>query len=512
MAFASPPIPDLGPVPVADPGSTLPRDWHRGAAMQIFVRSYQDSNGDGIGDLPGLTSRLDYLQDLGVRALWLMPITPSQDRDHGYAVTDYRAIEPAYGTLDDFDELLRQAHARGLAVMLDVVINHSAADHPLFEHSRNSRRSPYRDWYAWADEAPVGWEVMGGDPWRRTPTGCYYAGFSPHMPEFDLRNPAVVAFHEDHQRFWFNRGVDGLRFDAVGNLVENGPQAWECQPENYTLMAGMRALADRYENRHIVCEGPGDPQGFAAAAGAAFAFDLNGHVLKAAQGDLEAIEKVSAYYSKAPHGMASFASNHDSFAGRRVWDQLHGDLEACRLVAATILLLPGQPFLYYGEEVGMSGAHGLTGDPELRAPMSWTNDPQHGGFTTGRPYRALAANVRSHNVARASADPDSLLSFYKGMLALRNRHRSIACGRYEWPFVAGPVMGFQRVDGAERTLVLIHYGRAQAAVRVPGLPAGAVLRPLHPGSGPEGAAARAVAGEGPLDLPGRSVKVYEVLQ
>jgi glycosidase len=494
---------------VADPGSRLPPGWQQGAAMQIFVRSFQDSNGDGIGDLPGLTARLDYLQDLGVKALWLMPIAPSQDGDHGYAVTNYRAIEPAYGTMDDFDELLRQAHARGLGVILDCVINHSAARHPLFEHARHSRHNPCRDWYVWADEAPAGWQVMGGDPWRRTPTGCYYAGFSDHMPEFDLRNPEVVAFHEDHQRFWFNRGVDGLRFDAVGNLFENGPDAWECQPENHALMARMRALASRYENRLVVCEGPGDPQGFAVSGGASFAFDLNGHVLKAAQADLPAIEKVCAYYLNAPSGMASFASNHDSFAGRRVWDQLEADIEGCKLVAATVILLPGQPFLYYGEEIGMSGASGLTGDPELRAPMSWTDDPRHGGFTTGRPYRALAANVGSHNVARASADPGSLLSFYKAMLALRNRRRSIAFGRYESPFVSGSVMGFQRVDGDERTLVLIHYGRSRAAVRVPGLPAGARLVRLHPVAGQDSGTLSASAKA--IHLPRRSVQVYEVI-
>jgi glycosidase len=499
------PLPDVSPVPEADPGSTLSPGWERGAVMQIFVRSYQDSNGDGIGDLPGLTSRLGYLRDLGVQALWLMPITPSQDGDHGYAVTDYRAIEPVYGTMADFDELLHQAHMRGLGVMLDCVINHSAAHHPLFVQSRHARSSPYRDWYMWSDEAPTGWQVMGGNPWRQDPTGHYFGGFSAHMPEFDLRKPEVVAFHEDHLRFWFNRGVDGLRFDAVGNLFENGPEAWECQPENYALMARLRALADRYERRHIVCEAPGDPQGFGAAAGGAFAFDLNAHIVQAARGLKAAIEKVSAYYVDAPAGMATFAANHDRFAGRRVWDQLDGDLGACKLVAATVLLLPGQPFLYYGEEVGMAGAHGLVGDPELRAPMSWAADPQRGGFTTGHPYRALASNVRSHNVASAVTDPASLLAFYKAMLGLRNRLPSIAWGRYESPFVIGHVMGFQRCHDAERTLVLIHYGRRRVAVRVPGLPTGARLVQRYP------AAALVAAPDGPLELPARSVHVYRVM-
>jgi glycosidase len=179
------------------------------------------------------------------------------------------------------------------------------------------------------------------------------------------------------------------------------------------------------------------------------------------------------------------------------------------LVAATVILLPGQPFLYYGEEVGMSGALGLTGDPELRAPMSWTDDPARGGFTTGRPYRALAANVALHNVERASADPGSLLNFYKSMLSLRNQRSSIRAGRYESPFVAGSVLGFQRVDGSERTLVLIHYGTVKSAVNVPGLPEGAGLACLYPaGQADHGTVSS--PGEA-IELPGRSVRVYEVM-
>src|SRR5688500_11442400 len=184
----------------APAASPLPADWHRGAFAAIYVRGYRDSDGDGVGDLRGLTASLDYLHDLGVRGLWLMPVARSQDRDHGYAVADYRAIEPDYGTLADFDELLRQAHARGMGVIIDYVLNHSAAEHPAFVASRDPA-DPHRGWYVWRDPAPTGWRVMGKDPWNPTARGAYLAQFSPTMPDFDFTHPQVARFHADNLRF-----------------------------------------------------------------------------------------------------------------------------------------------------------------------------------------------------------------------------------------------------------------------------------------------------------------------
>ncbi|MFO1339258.1 MAG: alpha-amylase family glycosyl hydrolase [Burkholderiaceae bacterium] len=511
----TPPAVDVSPVAAADPGSALPEGWQHGAFMEIFVRSYQDSDGDGVGDLKGLVSRLDYLADLGVKGLWLMPVTASQDHDHGYAVADYRGIEAAYGSLADLDELLAQAHARGIGVVLDYVMNHSAATHPLFQNARASSANPYRDWYVWQASAPVGWSVFGANPWRHwtgaeAGAGYYYAPFWDQMPDFNLTHPAVLAHHQDNLRFWLNRGVDGFRFDAVGMLVENGPTAWESQPQNYTIMKGMQDLLAGYQRRTMVCEAPADPQGFGAASacGGAFAFDLSASLVDAARGDTAAIAAASRYHASAPAGMKTFLSNHDSFAGQRLWDQLGGNTAQYRLAAASALLLPGTPFIYYGEEIGLAGAASLDGDPRLRTPMSWTGDTLRAGFSTGTPYRALSANVATNNAQSQQADPQSLHAFYKAMLALRNGHASIAGGSYEQPFASGQAWGFQRAGGGERTLVVFNTATHATALTVAALPPRASLHALYPADG-TGASADD-AGTARLDLAPQSVRVYQV--
>ncbi|MGH7712588.1 MAG: alpha-amylase family glycosyl hydrolase, partial [Gemmatimonadaceae bacterium] len=365
---------DVSAVPARDPGSTLPADWKLGPFIEIYVRGYSDSDGDGIGDLRGLTQKLDYLKDLGVTGIWLMPVTNSQDKDHGYAVSDYRTIEPQYGSLGDFDELLKQAHARGIGIIIDYVMNHSAAQNPLFLQSRSAPNATRRDWYVWSPTKPVGWSIYGKDPWYQGVSGYYFGGFWDQMPDFNLRNPAVLAYHRDGIRFWLNRGVDGFRFDAVGNLVENGPNAWELQRENYTIMGDIRAVVDGYANRYLVCEAPGDPLGFtqASACGSAFAFGHNYEIMKAVNGSDSAVRAVASYFTRAPATLATMLSNHDHFAGERLWDQVSGDIARYKLAAASYLLLPGVPFIYYGEEIGMAGGVGLTGDWKLRTPMSWT--------------------------------------------------------------------------------------------------------------------------------------------
>lgn len=499
------PAVDMSTVPAADPGSALPANWHRGAFMEIFVRSYKDSDGDGIGDLRGLTSQLDYLRDLGIGGIWLMPVTRSQDHDHGYAVADYRAIETPYGSLADFDELLRQAHARGIGVIVDYVINHSAAANPLFVNARAASSNPYRNWYLWQGLKPAGWSIYGNDPWRGSVGNYYFAPFWDQMPDFNLLNPAVVAYHHDNLRFWLNRGVDGFRFDAVGNLVENGPAAWEGQPQNHTLLRQARSLMDGYARRYLVCEGPVDPVGYAASCGSAFAFQNSANLIGAARADPAAVRRAAEFPLQASAGMATMLSNHDSFAGDRVYNQLGGNLAQYRLAAATYLLQPGTPFIYYGEEVGMArGSAG--GDPGLRTPMSWSASTAHAGFTTGTPYRSLSTNVAAFNVAAQQADPDSLLNFYKAMLALRKGHPAVATGSYENVTINGAAMGFQRRLGNEWLLVAINYGTGPTTLSATGLPADAQLRALYPSSA-AGVAADAT-GRVQLDLGGQSVRVY----
>lgn len=514
-AEAAPPV-AIGKVKAEDPGSRLAPGWQNGAFMEILVRAWRDSDGDGQGDLRGLTQSLDYLQELGIKGIWLMPITRNADGDHGYAVTDFRGIDPSYGTLADFDQLLREAHRRGIGVIMDYVINHSSDQNPLFQSAVASPASPFRDWFVWKDPAPTGWDIWGKNPWYGSPTGTYYATFGADMPDFNLENTRVMDYHRDSLRFWLNRGLDGFRFDAVSHLIEKDAVEWRDQPGSYALVGNIKALMDGYRNRYAVCESTGKPQTWAPhyICGGAFAFDLNGDIVNAARGDPKAIRGVADYYKSAPLTMAAFTVNHDSFTGGRLWDQLKGDMAQYRLAAATYLLLPGTPYLYYGEEIGMAEGSGPAGDTtaakdaRVRPPMSWTADPDKAGFTGGQPFRPLSQNVATHNVAAERQDPNSLFAFYQAMLRLRNTLPSIARGSYEAPFTEGQVMGYQRKLGKEHALVLINYGLTAVTSRVAGLPAGATLASAYPAAG--GTAVTDAAGIAVIPLEAQSVRVFTV--
>jgi glycosidase len=526
---APPPVIDISAVPMIAAPSRLPPHWHRGAFMEIFVRAYQDSDGDGVGDLRGLISRLDYLKDLGVKGLWLMPVTKSGDGDHGYATTDYRDIEPAYGTLADFDELLAQAHRRGIGVVMDYVLNHAAASHPMFIEALKGPGNPFNSWFVWSQQAPQGWDIWGKNPWYHTAaepwnfkgdikamppppadaTGFYFGTFGPHMPDFNFRNAAVVAYHENSLRFWLNRGLDGYRLDAVPHLVENGAIDWNDQPQSRRITKKVQGLIRRYPRRYVVCEATAKPQDYGSSAlcGGAFAFGYVQHFVRAALGEPESVRELARFYNSASPNMATFVSNHDIFAGRRLWDQVGGDEAKYKLAAAGYLLQPGTPFIYYGEELGQAGVRDLYGDMPLRAPMSWatSGDKQH-GFTTGEPFRPLAPNLATHNAASQQHDPNSILGFYKAMLKLRNERASIARGSFKQPFAEGMVLGFKRRLGRERTLVLINYGATPVALGPKHLSPGTVLRPLYPAGG----AAMRVGADGSPLLPAQSVHVFDL--
>jgi glycosidase len=503
------PIPDIGRVAVGANSSSMPDGWMHGAFMEVYVRSYKDSDGDGVGDLNGLISKLDYLADLGIKGIWLMPVTESADRDHGYAVKNYRAIEPDYGTMADFDRLLAAAHARGIGVIIDYVINHSSHEHPLFHNAALSHANDQRAYYVWQPTKPAGWSIFGKDPWYAGPNGdgFYFAGFESRMPEFNLKSMRTLEFHHDNLRFWLNKGVDGMRFDAVGNLVENGPEAWEVQPENRKVMAEVRRILDGYSNRYMVCEVPAAPQEYAGpeACGSAFAFDLQEALLGATNGEPASIEFLSRYFVTAPSTMAPFFANHDRIAGDRLWDQVKGNMTKYKLAAASYLLFPGTPFIYYGEEIGMAGAQSLDGDWAIRTPMSWTGDQS--GFTTGTPFRTVADNIATQNAAAQVGVSGSLHSFYKEVLSVRNSLPSISRGTYLAPFAQNQVMGFQRRLGEEVTLVVINYGPAPAEVSVESLPAQALLAPRM-GNSPSSTTDK--VGIAKLNVTAQSVNVYLV--
>jgi glycosidase len=525
---------DTRPVPAMPQPSTLPAHWQHGAFMEIFVRGYHDSDGDGIGDLRGLTQKLDYLKKLGVSGLWLMPITASADHDHGYATTDFRAIEPQYGTLADFDELIREAHKRGIGIVMDYVLNHASYQFPAFQAALKDRGSPWRDWFVWNPEPhqiPAGWDIWGKYPWYDAATlpwtftgelkdlppptpgspDIFFGTFGPHMPDFNLRNPAVVQYHEDSLRFWLNRGLDGYRLDAVPHLIENSARDWNDQPESRALTKQFQELIKTYPGRYVVCEATAEPiaYGDPALCGGAFAFNLNYEMVKAAQGDAAAVQKVADYYRTMSPTMGTFLHNHDIFTGQRVWDQLRGDEARYRLAAASYLLLPGTPFVYYGEEIGQAGIAGK-GDGPLRAPMSWTPGNQGpGGFTTSStPFRPLSPNRATHNAATQVRDGNSLFNFYRTLIQLRRALPSLTLGTYEAGQVDGLAWSFQRVQGGQRSVVAINYGDQPATVTVAGLPPASRANAAYPA---RGAPLKAdAAGRARVTLPPLSLRVYRL--
>lgn len=521
---SSPPIPPTPPNPPTttvdtssiskmDSDSGLPANWQTsGAFMEIFVRGFNDSNGDGIGDLKGITAKLDYLQDLGIKGIWLMPITKSYDKDHGYSVEDYREIEPQYGTLADFDELISEAHKRGIGVIMDYVINHSAATNPLFVDAKSNTNAYYRNWYIWSDTKPTGWSIYSKDPWYSSDFGYYFSAFWDQMPDLNLRNPEVVAYQNNNLRFWLNRGVDGFRFDAVGHLFENGKDTWENQAENHPFMKNIQTLVKSYSKRHMVCEGPSTSYAqyaVSTSCGSAFSFDLNGAMIEAAKGNVGAVSYIDTYLQWMPANLATILANHDSFTGRRIYDQMNGDIAAYKIAAATYLTAPGMPFIYYGEEIGMAGATGLngTGDLEIRGPLSWTADTSNAGFSTTTPYRPVATNVATFNVAAEQADSNSLLNFYKALLNLRNNHAALAKGSYEFSEVTGKILSFQRRLGNDRILVVLNYGSSANSIIVNKLPNSTALTPLYPAS--LGSSSSNSTGQVTLNPAAQSVSIYQ---
>jgi len=459
---------DLSAVMPNDVDSGLAADWTDHANfIEIYVRGYQDSDGDGIGDLSGLTSRLDYLQSIGVTGIWLMPVTESADNDHGYAVEDYRAIEEQYGTMADFEVLLTEAHARGIAIVIDYVINHAASTNPLFLDASTLASNDKRDWFVWEDVKPNGWNTFAGDPWRNNGNGWYYGIFSALMPDFNLRNPEVVAYHEDNLRFWLNKGVDGFRFDAVGVMFENGASEWEDAPENHVLLDEIRTLIESYSKRFIVCEAPASPAAYAqdTSCGRAFAFQSPQAILNSARGATADNGFVDQLQLANTDQMLLILANHDSFAGDRIWNQLNGNEEQYKLAAASYLLASRSPFTYYGEEIGMANGTGLSGDHALRTPMSWTSDPDNAGFSGVAPFRALSSNSTTHNVAVETPDANSILSSYTGLFVLRNDYPVIGSGDLSVQSQGGDaVLLLTRCTVTECAVIAINYGNQNEMV------------------------------------------------
>ncbi|MCB9596357.1 MAG: DUF3459 domain-containing protein [Sandaracinaceae bacterium] len=452
--------------------------WHRQAVFyELWVRSFQDSDGDGIGDLAGLTSRLDYLADLGITGIWLMPIFPSPLADSGYDVADYVDVHPDYGTLADFDALTEAAHARGLRIYLDLVFNHTSRAHAWFEESRTDPTGPRSDWFVWSDTEGLGCEGASG-PFGETRWTFddvrgqfYFHQFYPAQPDLNFDQPAMRTALLDVARFWLDRGTDGFRLDVPYRYDEDLPVCVH-RPGTFEFLRSLRAVTDE-RDAAMVGEILASPEelapyladdvlqmGFLLAESALFSVAANS---ENASGLGRAFDELVA---ATPTGGAfcPVLGNHDL---PRATENVSDDPGALRVMAGTLLTLPGVPFVYYGEELGMRAGAGVIvdGRDSARTPMQWDATPT-AGFTTGAPFLAVAPEHATRNVEVEQADPASLLSHYRRLIALRNATPALRTGTYQRLASArGQLVYWRRHPDGDR-LVVASYARAATDVAV----------------------------------------------
>jgi len=433
---------------------------HPHVCYEVFVRSFADSDGDGIGDLKGLTGKLDYIAGLGVDCVWLMPVAASPSY-HGYDVSDYYRVEPAYGTNDDLKRFVEAAHRRGVAVLVDMVLNHTSSRHPYFQAALRDTASPYRHWYRFAPE-PLGKGPWGAEAWHRSPEReeYYYGAFSGQMPDLDYHTPAVRAEAMKIADFWLREmGVDGFRLDAVPYLVEEGDCLMGC-PGTHTFLHEYAAHVDSVKpGAYTVGEAWGNIDAvlpyYPDQLTSYFGFELADTLLSvvrtgSAAGLLSGFLRLQN--TLPPYRWSPFLSNHD---GTRSMTVLRGDVARAKLAATLLLTLPGLPFVYYGEEIGMTGDKP---DPRLRTPMQWAPRPGY-GFTTGNPWEPAQPDSLSTTVAAENRDSSSLLNLYRRLIHLRRSNDALATGHLIGLTASDPhVAAYLRRAGNQAVLVVANLG------------------------------------------------------
>ncbi|WP_149194155.1 alpha-glucosidase family protein [Luteimonas suaedae] len=527
--------------------------WWRGAVIyQIYPRSFMDTDGDGVGDLPGIVERLDYVASLGVDAIWIAPFFRSPMHDFGYDIADYRDVDPLFGTLQDFEGLLHKAHGLGLRVMIDQVLSHTSAEHAWFVESRQSRDNPKADWYVWADARPDGtppnnWlSIFGGVAWKWEPRrGQYYLhNFLSSQPDLNFHNPAVREATLDNVRFWLDKGVDGLRLDAINFcfhdelLRDNPPKPPELrtgrgfspdnpyafqyhhhnntQPENIGFLEQLRALMDRYGDAAALGEISSEDSLATTAEYTSgrrlhmgYSFELLTDDFSAAyiRGTVERLEAAMA------EGWPCWAiSNHDVRRAVTRWGGPRASDDFARQMVALVCSLRGSVCLYQGEELGLPEAevpfealrdpYGIAfwptfkGRDGCRTPMPWNGDDGT-GFSDGQPWLPIADAHRARSVARQEADPDSVLAAVRRFLRWRKAHPALVEGDIRFLDAPEPVLAFTRSHGGESLLVAFNLSADAVAWR---LPEGIAARPVDDhgllGGGID---------EGVLQLPGSGV-------
>ena len=483
--------------------------WQNGIFYQIYPRSFQDSDADGVGDLAGIITRLPYLQELGIDAIWLSPVFPSPMADFGYDISDYTGIDPLFGTLEDFEALVEAAHTLGLKVILDLVPNHTSDQHPWFIESKSSRDNPKRDWYLWRDPKPDGgapnnWlSEFGGSAWTLDDeTGqYYYHAFLTQQPDLNWRNGEVREAIYDVMRFWLRKGVDGFRVDVIWHLIkdvhfrDNPPNPYSSegrpphetiltrystdQPEVHEVVAEMRRVTDEFDSRVLIGEIYLPLQRLVAyygndLAGAQMPFNF---ALLSTLWSARSVEKIIAEYEGAlPRGAWPnwVLGNHDR---PRVASRV--GQEQARVAAMLLLTLRGTPTLYYGDEIGMhqvaiapdqvrdpfeKNVPGIgVGRDGCRTPMQWDATP-NAGFSTSAPWLPLASDFAHENVIALDADAHSILSLYKALIELRKQLPQLVAGTYEPIGAQGDLLLYRRRAEGEALIIALNLGAEPASI------------------------------------------------
>ena len=487
-------------------------DWWRGAVVyQIYPRSFQDDNGDGIGDLPGITRRLDHVADLGADAIWLSPIFTSPMADMGYDVSDYTGIDPLFGTMSDFDALIARAHDLGLKVIVDQVISHTSDAHPWFVESRAARNGPKADWYVWADAQadgtpPNNWmSHFGGSAWQwDTRRRQYYLhNFATAQPDLNFHSPAVQDALLGTMEFWLDRGVDGFRLDTVNyyfhdkKLRSNPPEVRteslppvttyemqdqihsKTQPENIAFLERIRALTDRYDNRMLVGEVGEARRSLQVMADytrgenrlhMAYSFEMLGPKFTARHFR----NQIEGFFNAAPDGWPSWSfSNHDVPRHVSRWEKHGTDPDSlARQTASLLLSFEGTVGIYQGEELGQTETeldfHEVTdpvafafwpdnkGRDGCRTPMVWNSATPHGGFSSHAPWLPVKAPQLARALSTQAGIAGSVLEHYRAMLAFRHAQAALMTGRTCFIDLPEPVLAFWRGTGAEALLCLFN--------------------------------------------------------